>query len=313
MDFILQVFARCLLGIIRILPIEWVARLGRMGGAAFYMLDARHRRVALRNLTACFGTERTPEAIRALARENFRRIGENFACAAKTAGMGWEDVKSRVEFKGLDRFHSLGGSTLPKNFIVAIGHFGNFELFARVPPFTPGFRNATTYRGLRQPGLDRILRELREASGLLCFERRTGAAALREALNHGQLVLGLLADQHAGDHGVRVPFFGRECSTSGAPYVFARRYGSPLHTGFCFRSGLARWQIEMGPAIPLEVDGRERSIEEVMTDVNRVFEEAIRRDPANWFWVHNRWKSAGRPPRQKPAPGAEPAGPAHES
>ena len=28
-----------------------------------------------------------------------------------------------------------------------------------------------------------------------------------------------------------------------------------------------------------------------MLDVNRAFEAAIRRDPANWFWVHNRWKT----------------------
>jgi lauroyl/myristoyl acyltransferase len=24
--------------------------------------------------------------------------------------------------------------------------------------------------------------------------------------------------------------------------------------------------------------------------VNQAFEQAVRRDPANWFWVHNRWK-----------------------
>jgi KDO2-lipid IV(A) lauroyltransferase len=24
--------------------------------------------------------------------------------------------------------------------------------------------------------------------------------------------------------------------------------------------------------------------------VNRAYEKAIRRDPANWFWVHDRWK-----------------------
>ncbi len=29
-----------------------------------------------------------------------------------------------------------------------------------------------------------------------------------------------------------------------------------------------------------------------MLDVNRAFEEAVRRDPANWFWVHKRWKPA---------------------
>lgn len=310
---LLQVIARVLLGVIRALPIEWVARLGRAGGGLFYLLDARHRRVAVRNLTMCFGGERSPREIRSLARENFRRIGENFACAAKTAGMKWEEVRGRVEFKGMDRFRPAEGVALPKNFIVAIGHFGNFELFARLPPFTPGFRNATTYRGLRQPGLDKILRDLREGSGLLCFERRTGSAALREALSQGQMVLGLLADQHAGDHGVRAPFFGRDCSTSAAPYVFARRYGAPLHTGFCFRTGLARWYIEMGPAIPLHENGRERSAEEVVTDMNRVFEEAIRRDPANWFWVHNRWKSAGRPPRPKPASESSASGDANES
>jgi lauroyl/myristoyl acyltransferase len=27
-----------------------------------------------------------------------------------------------------------------------------------------------------------------------------------------------------------------------------------------------------------------------MRDINRAFELAVRRDPANWFWVHNRWK-----------------------
>ena len=27
-----------------------------------------------------------------------------------------------------------------------------------------------------------------------------------------------------------------------------------------------------------------------MRDVNRAFEIAVRRDPANWFWVHRRWK-----------------------
>jgi KDO2-lipid IV(A) lauroyltransferase len=31
-----------------------------------------------------------------------------------------------------------------------------------------------------------------------------------------------------------------------------------------------------------------------MLDVNRTFEQAVRRDPANWFWVHNRWKPSPR-------------------
>jgi KDO2-lipid IV(A) lauroyltransferase len=104
------------------------------------------------------------------------------------------------------------------------------------------------------------------------------------------LLLGLLADQHAGMNGLRLPFLGHTCSTSAAPAVFALRYGCPLHSSICFRTGLARWEIEVGDEIPTVENGQPRSLEAIMTDVNRAFETAIRRDPANWFWVHNRWK-----------------------
>ena len=33
-----------------------------------------------------------------------------------------------------------------------------------------------------------------------------------------------------------------------------------------------------------------RSTTDLMRDINRAFEVAVRHDPANWFWVHNRWK-----------------------
>jgi lauroyl/myristoyl acyltransferase len=33
---------------------------------------------------------------------------------------------------------------------------------------------------------------------------------------------------------------------------------------------------------------------DIMRDVNTAFETAIRRDPVNWLWVHNRWKLVQR-------------------
>ena len=63
-----------------------------------YRLDARHRRVALANLRMCFGDEKSPGEIRRLARENFRRIGENYACGIKTAVMSADELRPRVNF-----------------------------------------------------------------------------------------------------------------------------------------------------------------------------------------------------------------------
>ena len=87
MDTLIYWLGCALIAVIQALPLTFVARLGRAGGGLAFWLDARHRRVALKNLAMCFGHEKSPEEIRALARENFRRIGENYACAIKTSAM----------------------------------------------------------------------------------------------------------------------------------------------------------------------------------------------------------------------------------
>jgi lauroyl/myristoyl acyltransferase len=303
MDKLLYIVARSVVALLQALPLRTVARMGRVGGGLFYWVDARHRRVAQRHLTMCFGKEKSPEEIRALAKENFRRIGENFACAAKTASMTFEEIKPHVEFIAPQSLMAPTAQPL-LNIVVAIGHFGNFELYARFGQFCPAYKCATTYRGLRQPSLNRLMQDLRERSGCLYFERRTDGAALKAAMNQPGLMLGLLADQHAGNAGLRIPFLGHDCSTTSAPAVFALRYHCALHTGFCYRVGLAQWRIEAGPEIATHENGVPRSSEAIMRDVNRAFEDAVRRDPANWFWVHNRWKPV-RPIRRKNRPPAE--------
>ncbi len=290
MDRFLYFAARALIAFVQTLPLGWVARLGRGCGAVAYRLDARHRRVALQNLTRCFGREKSPPEIRALAKENYRRIGENFACSAKTAGMTLEQLRPFVEFVGDRNILSPPPGRKPPSVVVAIGHFGNFELYARFGQFCPAYQCATTYRGLPQPSLNRLLQSLRERSGCLFFDRRTDAAALKSAMNQPGMLLGLLSDQSASRNSPHIPFFGHICTTSIAPAVLALRYHCALHTGICYRVALGRWRIEAGPEIPTHENGRSRSPEDIMLDVNRAFEAAVRRDPANWFWVHNRWK-----------------------
>jgi KDO2-lipid IV(A) lauroyltransferase len=290
MDLTIYLVARILVALLQSLPLGFVARFGRAAGALAYLLDARHRNVALQNLTLCFGPERSLSELRALARENFRRIGENYACSIKTAGMTSEELKPHIEFVAPDSFGSHPTGQPPASIVAAIGHFGNFELYARFGALVPGYKVATTYRGLRPPGLDRVVQSLRERSGCLFFERRTDAPALRVFMSQPGVLLGLLADQHAGDRGLRLPFMGHECSTSAAPAIFALRYQCDLYTGICYRVGLAKWRIEASAPIPTRENGESRSSEAIMRDVNAAFEVAVRRDPANWFWVHRRWK-----------------------
>lgn len=290
MDRILYFVVLGLIKFLQALPLRWVARIGRGGGAVAYFIDARHRKVAQRNIAMCLGKELSPEKVHALAKENFRRLGENYCCAIKTASMTWEEIQPHLEFAGVPKEMHGGPGLNPPSVVVAIGHFGNFELYARFVQYMPHIRGATTYRGLRQPSLNRLMQGMREKSGCNFFERRTDAAALRAWMKSHGCLLGLLADQHAGVGGVRIPFFGHECSATASPAVFALRYDCPLRTAVCYRVGLAQWRIELGGEIPTRENGKPREVVAITRDVNAAFEVAVRRDPANWFWVHNRWK-----------------------
>ena len=290
MDALLYYFALSVVKCLQTLPLAVVAQIGRAAGALAYWLDGRHRRVATGNLTRCFAGEKSGAEIRALAKENFRRIGEAYSCAIKTAAMTDDELRQHLRFVGLNNISSSAQTNGLESLVFALGHFGNFELYARAAAVFPGYQPAKTYRAIRPASLNHLMLALRKQSGCLLFERRLDGAALRAAMHQKRLLVGFLSDQHAGNAGLWLSFFNDPCSTTAAPAVFAQRYELPLHVAICFRTAPAQWRVELSAEIPTHRDGVRRCAEEIMQDVNRMFEQAVRRDPANWFWVHNRWK-----------------------
>lgn len=287
---LLGIIARVAVAVLCLLPIRWVAHFGRGCGNLAYYADARHRRVALRNLTQSF-SEMSEEEISEIARENFRRIGENICCAIKSASMSDTALEQILEVRQSGSPAAIE-ALASSNILLASGHFGNFELFSRLSPHFPRHRHASTYRAIRQAGLDEVLRGLREKNGLELFERRSGADLLKKELANGGRLLILLSDQSDRSNGLELPFLGRPAFTNRAAAVMAIRYDCSLFVPICYRVGVGQYRIELGEPIPTrEPGGARRSSEEIMRDINLAFEAAIMRDPSNWFWVHNRWKT----------------------
>lgn len=281
---------------LRLLPLKWVARLGRCFGGVAYHLDRRHRRRAIVNLKMIFEKEWSDTKIIALAKEHFRRLGENYCCAIRSAYLSDTQLKLHLEIET----HSLGSPFHPdENCVVAIGHFGNFELFARAASIL-GFRNvATTYRDLKNAGANRVMQTLRRRSRITYFEKRTDADALKKRLQKGNLLLGLLSDHHAGRGGILCDFLGHPCSASPAPAILAQRYHATLFSAICYRVDLAKWRIVIGQKIPIQNEGRRRSIQSLTQEIQDALSEAVLKDPANWFWVHHRWRNMEESNRRK--------------
>ena len=56
-----------------------------------------------------------------------------------------------------------------------------------------------------------------------------------------------------------------------------------------YDDGPGRWRMVCGA--PVDTGEGKPSIESLTTEMNRTVEAMVRRQPENWFWVHNRWKT----------------------
>lgn len=283
------------IALLQSLPLAWAAWLGRRLGGLAWWLCWRHRRQALVNLDIALGADRTPAEREAIARENFRLLGEAFLCAIKTSGMERAEVAQRLQVVGMNKIRPWIERSEVPGVVIATGHFGNIEMYDFVARELPWMEVAAIYRRSPSPVVNHVLERVRRDCRGIFFEAGLQAKKLREFLRGGNVVLGLMADVNAGPHGRAVPFFGNIASTSAAPAVYALRFRMPLHAAVCYRSAPGRWRVEISDEIPTRSAGRARSVHDILLELNRHFERSIRRDPANWFWPHPRWEHAGRP------------------
>ena len=127
--------------------------------------------------------------------------------------------------------------------------------------------------------------------------------AVLRSLRAGR-VTALLADQNAGENGVFVSFFGEPASTARGPALFALRTGAPVMLGTCVRvPGRSQRYHVVLRRIEVRTSGDlDRDLLQLTQDHTEALEEAIRRAPDQYFWLHKRWKTA--PPEEPPIQGS---------
>lgn len=289
-----MVLFQILCRIVQSLSLETAMRFGRLLGAIAWMLDAVHRRRVIDNLHLAFGDDHRilpPEIHPAhVGRESFRRFGANAMAAIWMAERDDADLSSLIEVTGVEK-HLLPAAARGKGVVHVMFHLGNWEALSRITSRIPQVKFSTVYQPLKNPGFDALIADWRRRGRVELINRHHGFTDAVKRLRAGEAV-GMLVDQHAGDHGMWVPFFRRMASTTALPAILARRTGATIIPILCRNlrtSGKhgAQWRMEF--AVPVPTEGRGDG--EIMMEIHHRLEEAIRADPANWFWMHNRWKT----------------------
>lgn len=284
-DFVVYLLYRAGLALVAALPLPFLFAFGEFLGVCAWTFSGKYRRLATRNLEIAFSNEKSPREIRQLVLRHFRRLGANLLCSAKLTQMSPEKILDHVEVENIEAMAREFRAGVPV--VLILSHLGTWEVFAQLMPKFVGFvRNSSVYQGLGNRFVDKHVRRTRSQTGLELFDRHDGFEPVIDLLRSGGGV-GVLSDQHAGDHGVWTPFFGRLASSSPLPALLAKRTRAAVIAAGVYTTGLARWRM----VFTERFDQTGASVGVLTSKINQSIEQQIRRAPEDWFWVHNRWKT----------------------
>ena len=284
MSYLLYCVYRILSELVALLPLSVGFTIGSTLGWLAYYFAGPYRRLVMRNLGIAFEGEKSEVEIRKLAHEHFASLGANLFASFKLATMSPEAISARVDIQNMEALHRAAE---PGNGVVLVlSHLGNWELLAQLVPHGPSGRLVgTVYQPLGNRYFDQHVKAARARFGLVPFDRRRGFSEPIKFLREGGIA-GVLVDQHAGDGGMWTPLFGRLASTSPLAATMALRTGSPLVAVAVYTTGRARWRLAVSDPLPRETTNPDQ----LTAEINLALEREVRVSPADWFWMHDRWK-----------------------
>ena len=273
---------------VRPLPLGVVRRLGEGLGLMFYLVDYRHRRIAMANLLGAFPA-RTREERKQIAKWTFKHFGRLLLELLKYASLSGEQKLALVEWEGEDRVRLAYAQG--KGILFCTGHFGFWEqqALAQALKFEP---MAVMARPLDNPKLHDLLERIRVSNGNPVLYRRGAVRKALRLLAEGRGV-GILIDQHmTSPDAIYVDFFGRPAATTSTLAALAIRTGAPVIPLFALPLPHGRYRmIYEHPVEPPRLDSPD-AVRELTQRCTDVLEMHVRRRPELWLWMHRRWREA---------------------
>ena len=302
-QFLMYLALRVIVAVVDMFPYRTLPTVAKAVGWAVRSVDRKHVRIARKNLGNSAGVC-APGAIPDFIARVYNHVGLGFAEMLKLHRLLKHHDVSRyvklVRFDILSRCAEEG-----RGVIIVIGHLGNWEVGGLAVTLS-GFPIQSLARPLSNPWIDRYLNRFRTQAGQRVIPRdRALAAMIRVLLSGGMLVVQV--DQDARDLGVPVNFFGRPASTHRAPATLSLKYNAPVVMVNTYREGQLNYAVCSEPLQPDDYRGQTDPVRALTQAISDRFEGFVRQHPDQWFWMHDRWKTAERAARaaaRAAAPGA---------
>lgn len=279
-------------GAIKMLPGGSSWRLGHRIARLYFLFGRSRRRILLQNLRAAF-PEKTVAEIDRIASACIENFGATLLDFLESSELSREEILSRIRLSSEE--HLAEARARGKGVFLLSAHFGSWEIGA-VRVGLLGEPIASVVRPLDNPFLEEELSRRRTRFGNRLIRKRDAAREILRAMRRNETVA-ILVDQNVlAEEAIFVPFFGRPAATTPSLALLQRKTGAAVVPVFTWPEGSGRYRVEFEKPILAEdfdspeADRNER-IWRATARYMAVTEDAIRKNPAAWLWMHNRWRT----------------------
>ena len=276
--------------IIKVIPPNCLYLFARNISALAYLFAKKQKKIALDSLNIAFGKEKSSQEIENIARDCFTYIAKS-AVELMFFFDKPQALRKRVQIQGrenLDRALAKG-----RGVILVSAHFGNFPLLlGRLA--MEGYQVGGIMKPMHDARMERIFFKKREKFGVKTIYSQPRNECVNNSINalrNNELIF-IPIDQNFGTGGVFVDFFGQKAATATGPVILAQRTKAALIPCFILRQPHDQHKIIFEAEVKLE-EGEDAQ-EIVLVNIQKltnIIESYIRKYPAEWGWIHRRWKS----------------------
>jgi KDO2-lipid IV(A) lauroyltransferase len=281
------------------IPRCWSISIGKALGVFLHNILHKRRTIVIDNIRQALPfMQRHPlwsgefESAGQIALATFKNLGVSIVEVCRLYHGKGDSLIDAIVVNGRDNF--IKAREKHKGLIFVGGHCGNWELMSL--SFKKLFDENVwaIVSPQKNPYLNAVVEKMRMSYGNKVIYNK---AALRPILgvikNDG--VIGMLADQAVFEHnGALIEFLGRKAWANKAPAIIAHKTGVPLVPVFIHREE-DHYVLTIHPEQALCGDRTEEGITSDIQAVARYLEDFVCAHPAEWYWMHRRWKRAGEP------------------
>lgn len=275
--------------IFRILPIKWVRRFADFGGRMFYKFGKNSRNRALHNLKLIYGNELTDIQLTEMAKASLTESVKSFFDY-----MAYSHVKDKKKYFRLVKVtgeeHLKAAYQRGKGVICLVPHMSSWEFAAITPPML-GYSTSAASKAMKMELLEWLMVKFRTRRGMKNITREGSYQALTEVLKRGECLI-IMTDQDTRVKGIFVDFLGKTAYTPlGASRLLADTDAALVPMAMTRRED-GDYLFTIYPELPATKTGDQ--VQDLMTNTinqNKILGEMIRKNPTQWVWMHQRWKT----------------------